>query len=211
MAGVKGQLNRRGVERRREIVDAAIRLFARGGARGTSVAAVAVEAGVTPGAVLHHFGSKDALLLAVLKERTRRDASIDTVDYVLAGRGLDVLRRMMTWGEANARDLGFTAAYIAAEAEGMDPDSTAGRYFRERNGRVRAGVAAALRAGQADGEVRAEVDAEAVAAEVLAFLDGAALTWTIDPERLSIADLYRAYLNRLIRALAVAPDPPLIA
>lgn len=210
MAGVKGQVNRRGVERRREIVDAAIRLFGRGGSRGTSIAAIAAEAGVTPGNVLHHFGGKDALLLAVLKERTRRDQTIATVEHVLAGRGLDVLRRMMVWGEQNARDPGFTAAYIAAEAEGMDPDTVAGRYFRDRNGRVRAGIAAALRQGQAEGEVRAEIDADQVAAEVLAFLDGAALNWLVDPERLSIEALYRSFLNRFIVMLAVDPEPPLI-
>ncbi|WP_031112422.1 helix-turn-helix domain-containing protein, partial [Streptomyces sp. NRRL S-146] len=68
MAGVKGQVQKRGVERRRAMVDAAIELFARQGVRGTGVAAVAERAGATPSALIHHFGSKDGLVRAVLEE-----------------------------------------------------------------------------------------------------------------------------------------------
>jgi AcrR family transcriptional regulator len=48
---------------RARIRDAAIRLFGRAGF-GAPVRAVAAEAGVSPGLVIHHFGSKDALRAA---------------------------------------------------------------------------------------------------------------------------------------------------
>lgn len=43
------------------IRDAAITLFAEDGVAATSVRAIAAAAGVSPGLVIHHFGSKDAL------------------------------------------------------------------------------------------------------------------------------------------------------
>jgi AcrR family transcriptional regulator len=46
---------------RARIRDAAIRLFAAGGFAGTTVRDIAREAGVSPGLLRHHFGSKDAL------------------------------------------------------------------------------------------------------------------------------------------------------
>lgn len=46
---------------RARIRDAAIRLFADRGAEGTSVRDIAQEAGVSPGLLRHHFGSKEAL------------------------------------------------------------------------------------------------------------------------------------------------------
>lgn len=46
------------------IRDAAIALFAADGVAATSVRAVAAAAGVSPGLVIHHFGSKDALRVA---------------------------------------------------------------------------------------------------------------------------------------------------
>src|SRR4029453_5925987 len=46
---------------RARIRDAAIRLFAERGIAGTTVRDIAREAGVSPGLLRHHFGSKEAL------------------------------------------------------------------------------------------------------------------------------------------------------
>ncbi|MEU4218473.1 helix-turn-helix domain-containing protein [Actinoplanes sp. NPDC026623] len=46
---------------RARIRDAAIRLFAEGGTGGTTVRDIAQAAGVSPGLLRHHFGSKEAL------------------------------------------------------------------------------------------------------------------------------------------------------
>ncbi|MGD6741705.1 TetR/AcrR family transcriptional regulator [Streptomyces sp. BH106] len=47
---------------RTALLDAAVRVVARGGLRGLTYRAVAQEAGVTHGLVVHHFGSRDALI-----------------------------------------------------------------------------------------------------------------------------------------------------
>ena len=44
------------------LLDAAVRVVARGGLRKLTYRAVAQEAGVTHGLVVHHFGSRDALI-----------------------------------------------------------------------------------------------------------------------------------------------------
>ncbi|MFF8593924.1 TetR/AcrR family transcriptional regulator [Streptomyces sp. NPDC015220] len=44
------------------LLDAAVRVVARGGLRNLTYRAVAEEAGVTHGLVVHHFGSRDALI-----------------------------------------------------------------------------------------------------------------------------------------------------
>jgi AcrR family transcriptional regulator len=49
---------------RARIRDAALILFAADGVTGASVRAIASEAGVSPGLVIHHFGSKDGLVRA---------------------------------------------------------------------------------------------------------------------------------------------------
>jgi AcrR family transcriptional regulator len=54
---------------RRALMDAAARVFAERGFHGTSIDAVAEEAGFTKGAVYSHFGSKEELYLALLDER----------------------------------------------------------------------------------------------------------------------------------------------
>jgi TetR/AcrR family transcriptional regulator, fatty acid metabolism regulator protein len=55
-------------ERRRQILDAAVRAFARKGYHGCRVSDVAREAGVAYGLVYHYYGSKEALLDAIFSE-----------------------------------------------------------------------------------------------------------------------------------------------
>ena len=64
----------RGRATRDHIVDVAVDLFATAGYDGTSVEAVMRTAGVSKGALYHHFSGKDALFEAVLD---RMDARID--------------------------------------------------------------------------------------------------------------------------------------
>jgi AcrR family transcriptional regulator len=65
------------------IREAALRLYAEHGQRATSVRMIAEEAGMSPGAVVHHFKSKDELEAAVQK------AVISTIRHVVSGVGLD--------------------------------------------------------------------------------------------------------------------------
>ena len=57
------------VDKKRAILDAAIRVFARSGYHGTRVSDIADEAGVAYGLVYHYFGSKDAVLNELFTER----------------------------------------------------------------------------------------------------------------------------------------------
>jgi TetR/AcrR family fatty acid metabolism transcriptional regulator len=55
-------------ERRRQILDAAVRVFAKKGYHASRVSDIAGEAGVAYGLVYHYFESKDAVLEAVFRE-----------------------------------------------------------------------------------------------------------------------------------------------
>jgi AcrR family transcriptional regulator len=57
------------VDKRRAILDAAIRVFARSGYHGTRVSDIADEAGVAYGLVYHYFSSKDEVLNELFTER----------------------------------------------------------------------------------------------------------------------------------------------
>jgi TetR/AcrR family transcriptional regulator, fatty acid metabolism regulator protein len=59
-------------DKRRLILDAAVRVFARQGYETSRVGDIAKEAGVAYGLVYHYFGSKDAVLEAVFREQWGR-------------------------------------------------------------------------------------------------------------------------------------------
>ncbi|MGW2931681.1 TetR/AcrR family transcriptional regulator [Streptomyces sp. NPDC055722] len=56
---------------RAALLEAAVRVVARGGLRKLTYRAVAEEAGVTHGLVVHHFGSRDALIEEALAHAVR--------------------------------------------------------------------------------------------------------------------------------------------
>jgi AcrR family transcriptional regulator len=69
------------VDKRRQILDAAIRVFARQGFHATRVADIADEAGVAYGLVYHYFESKDKVLNELFSERwSLLLAAIDEAD-----------------------------------------------------------------------------------------------------------------------------------
>jgi AcrR family transcriptional regulator len=57
------------IEKRRQILDAAVRVFARQGFHSTRVSDIADEAGVAYGLVYHYFKSKDQVLNELFTER----------------------------------------------------------------------------------------------------------------------------------------------
>ncbi|CAL9624422.1 HTH-type transcriptional regulator BetI [Streptomyces sp. enrichment culture] len=65
---------------REALLDAAVRVVARGGLRKLTYRAVAEEAGVTHGLVVHHFGSRDALIEAALTRAVRTSASTSVLE-----------------------------------------------------------------------------------------------------------------------------------
>jgi TetR/AcrR family transcriptional regulator, fatty acid metabolism regulator protein len=68
-------------EKRRQILDAAIRVFARQGFHSTRVSDIADEAGVAYGLVYHYFSSKDEVLNELFSERwSLLLAAIDEAD-----------------------------------------------------------------------------------------------------------------------------------
>jgi TetR/AcrR family fatty acid metabolism transcriptional regulator len=91
------------IDKRRQILDAAIRVFARQGFHATRVSDIADEAGVAYGLVYHYFKSKDevlnelfsarwSLLLTAIEEADREGASARAKLEAVAGFIVDSYR-----------------------------------------------------------------------------------------------------------------------
>jgi AcrR family transcriptional regulator len=203
MVGVKGQVQQRGVERRRAIIDAAIELFSRRGFRGTGMAAVAELAGVTAPAVVHHFGTKEKLLEAVLEELDNR-----AIRRLVGYRGLDTagsLRALVTDAEHIVAEPVLASLYTVLQVENLPADSPMHRLFLRRGRLLRRHLADLLRQGADAGELMPGLDADAMAREIVAFLEGAQIIWLLDPEEVDLVVLTRGYVEALLARVAVTP------
>ena len=69
----------KGMQRRREILDAALRCFADEGYHATTNRKIARRAGITEGLIYHYFPSKKALLLEIIRSRFQEDSACELV------------------------------------------------------------------------------------------------------------------------------------
>jgi TetR/AcrR family fatty acid metabolism transcriptional regulator len=65
---LRDRMTERPTDRRRELLDAAVRVFARKGYRAARVGDIAEEAGVAHGLLYHYFRSKDEVLETVFRD-----------------------------------------------------------------------------------------------------------------------------------------------
>ena len=98
-----GRAGNGGVDKRRLILDAAIRVFARRGFHACRVSDVADEAGVAYGLVYHYFKNKDELLETVFE--TGWSGFVSRIRGMVAFEGVEKLIAQMTEDVARTRDV----------------------------------------------------------------------------------------------------------
>ena len=168
----------KGLARRQEILDAAIEVFAKRGADRTSLRAIAQEVGVTHAALIHHFGTLERLLVEVYEESERR--------LELEARDLQDISPVEVMRLSAQRNRGvpglvqlYTSLVASALAEGH-PAAT--RFASQRFARIRASLVEQIKSRQEAGRIRSDVDADQVAALVIAASDGLQTQWLLDPD-----------------------------
>lgn len=143
----------KGARTRQALLDSAIRRFASNGYRGTSVSEVARDVGLTPAAVYAYFGGKEELFTAAvdadaaaLIEGALSPVLSGTFDLEWAGLIGALLERLPR--HPLARRL----------LSGLEPEHTVRMLEIPALAELRKGIAERLRAGQASGEVRGDID-----------------------------------------------------
>ena len=184
------------------MIAAALELVGERGPNAVTLNDVGQRVGTSHAAVLYHFRSRRELLLAVLEERDRRARSV--LDRCFAAGGLGSLRRLADLGHGIQREPNFSRLALVLQAESLGDDRIS-RYFRARYQYIRGGLARAMRVGQQRGEIRADFDVDARAAEVAAFMVGIAQQHFADPDGVDIVAVYADFVRQLLAAIAAVP------
>jgi len=170
----RGRTRLRDPERTRErLLQAAFREIYRSGFQSASLDAVLASAGVTKGALYYHFGSKEALGYAVVEEIIAPDLRAKWLRPLHKGKDpIDTLIGIVQAESVRPEDVrgGCPLNNLAQEMSPLDEG------FRKRLAMVfhawRAGVAVALREGQARARVRGDVEPADAAGFLIATLEG---------------------------------------
>lgn len=179
----------RGQDRRDEIIDEAVRLFAAKGFRGASITELAERVGMTHPGLLYYFGTKQRLLLDVVREREEREGA--AVLASLGDGGADLPSGVRAVARFVARDAVLTRLYVVLAAENLDAADPLHDFFVDRYARARSLVAALVRPGVAG------ADPDQVAREVVAVLMGLELQWLMDPTAFDYVAAVDAFADTL--------------
>ncbi|MFB9392434.1 TetR/AcrR family transcriptional regulator [Streptomyces coeruleoprunus] len=162
--------------KRQKILDAALAAYAEAGSRGVSVRDIAQRVGMTDAGVLHHFGSREALLTAVIEARDVAASEAYTPETVLWRTELLA---------ENAATPGLVKLFLDIAAAAANPDHPGHAFFTERYRVLRQQIAALLLAGPPPGLESAGPgagrDADWAARVLLAATDGLQLQWLLEP------------------------------
>jgi len=184
----------RGERSRAAILDAARRLFADRGYRGTSMASVAAAADLTQPGLLHHFPSKEALLHELLERRYHDDG--ERLKGALAGddrRLVTALERLVAHNRSSEEPVRLFSVLVA---EALSTDHPAHAYFVERYDKIRRRLARTLRDDEQAQRLPPGLDADAIAAVIVAVMDGLQTQWLLDP-RIDMVEAFRAFTDLL--------------
>ena len=187
-------------ERRHQILDAALQVFAAHGYRAGSMREVARTADMSLSNLMHHFRTKEDLLFALLRRRDddspgQRTGTNDLVADILS---------QARWNQT-MRDL--IALYTVLSAESVTDGHPGRDYFIERFVTVRRGFEEEFGKLRDAGRLRPGVDPHMVAGCITALWDGIQLQWLLQPDQINVV----AYLEAFLDLVTLPPDTAFIA
>jgi AcrR family transcriptional regulator len=160
------------------ILSAAKQVFATHGYRGGSLNDVAKQAGFTRAGLLHHYPSKQAVLLALLDlrdERLRTREPLDSEEsiFTVVDELPDLVGQIL-------EDRVLIQLAHALTAEASESGHPAHAWASRRQEQLRQRLAASVRRSIDLGELPASVDPASLAAVVLAVVEGLEAQWLIN-------------------------------
>jgi AcrR family transcriptional regulator len=169
----------KGLARRQLIIETATRLVARNGSRGTTLAQIAHESGVSQPGLIYYFATKEDLLNAALDER---DAVEEAALWPEGDDDPDFLDAIVTSVRGWAASPDAVGMHTVLVAENVGQDGPLRPRLSERYHATVDRFARLIRAAQKRGAIAPTVDAQRKAMEIIAFLNGLETAWLLNPD-----------------------------
>jgi TetR/AcrR family acrAB operon transcriptional repressor len=190
---------------RQNLMDIALRVFLREGYLNTHLDTIAQEAGVTRGAIYHHFGSKLGLYNALAEGYTRQTHTM-IADIIARGNSpLATLRSLIL----NTILIITSDEHYRAVSElmifktGAAPELNEGIESKKRWVLTATEQLAGLVVdAQRQGEIREDVSPRDVAAGLLALQNGLTTLWIMNPQTINLSKSAEAIVDHYLNGIA---------
>ncbi|HLZ67477.1 MAG TPA: TetR/AcrR family transcriptional regulator [Aliidongia sp.] len=189
--------------RRRQILDAALTCFSRDGFHNTTTADIVRESGVSQGTLYLYFATKDDIIVALADDRHQNEAFLNT----LAQREQDPVRGLFALLELHGKGL-RDASRLDGRRVGVQGWAEALRNPRIHDSvvegltSVREAIARLIERGQHTGQIRPEVDADALSRTLIAVFQGMVLqvAWGEQVDLAACGTVVREMIGALLTA-----------
>ena len=193
--------------RRREILDASVEIFGSKGFTGGTLQEIADQVGMTHAGILHHFGSKEQLLLEVLLHRDETDVAHLEGKHI--PDGLALFRHLVKTAFLNSQRAGIVQAYAVLSAESVTDDHPGREFFQERYRNLRDEVSHAFHVVCAEHGVDDSATIADGAAAILAVMDGLQVQWLLEPAAINLARASEFAIEAIV-ASVLHPQPSML-
>jgi AcrR family transcriptional regulator len=186
-------------ESSRRLAEAAIELIAEKGYGNTTAQEIGIRAGYSRAMVRERYGSKEALLEAVLREYEGR---IDVAPESGASGLQRVVAPILALREFVADDPRLLRAVLSLNFEALHDHDVLGERIKGWLAQLNAALRRATIDGQADGSIAPECDPEEVGSEMIATGIGYAYAWVLDPGTVDFEAVLTRWNDRVAARLS---------
>lgn len=196
----EGEYEFRVDERKRAILEAATAVFAEHGYDGASLAQVAKECGLSQAGLLHHYPSKELLLVAVLAYRDVEAA--EQIDIESIPGFLSIADGVVAMFAGQLQRPELIRLFVKITAEATNPQHPAHAWAAQRFAWTFHFYQRTVQRDIDEGRVRADVDADAVSRGVVAMMDGLQLHFLLQGDASRATELFGAYVRQLVAQIS---------
>lgn len=195
----RSRTSRKGSERRKKLMDMALHMFGKAGYHHAPIAGIAREAGLSLPGLLHHFPSKEALLLAVLEKWA---ADLETTANKLGDDWRDVLQLGCIITEHHSGFPENARAFSLLNTESLIQSHPASAWFVKRQTLLVKIFSRALAGGIERGEIRADIDPGLLSVQIVSMLDGLLIQWLRNPQNIDLARCFENFIDLISEAIS---------
>jgi TetR/AcrR family acrAB operon transcriptional repressor len=176
---------------RQDVIDAALKVFSQSGYHAARLNDIAKAAGVTRGAIYHHFENKAGLYSALIEEASTT-GSVAVTDAISAGKDFTdtcrlILTNSLTLLENNRKMRQIME--LSLFKTGSDPELKELEDARRQQALTMVeGIALFMKSGIDNGDLRQDLDPFDVARAFIAYQNGLINLWLTNPNAFSIGE-----------------------
>jgi len=186
---------------RQDLLAAALSVFSRKGFDATRLEDIAEVAGVTRGAVYHHFGGKNELFLALIEDASSVGSQAVQKAVQEGGTFLQIVQRILEYSLGLLQD---DTRFRQVMALSFKTSQAAGFVERERQQahNLVQSIRGFFQAGIEQGELRPDLDPTTAARALLGYQNGLSMLWLANRDAFSIKDSAQGLAEIYVRGIA---------